>query len=71
MNNRYKEFWDQAAKLESDSSWAGQIRFMEKYTELIVRECGDVAYGAFWANPEAVRGQHIKEKIKQHFGVES
>ena len=43
---------------------------IEKFAELIVRECGDVAYSAYWANPEMVRGQHIKQKIKQHFGVE-
>ena len=41
----------------------------EKFAELIVRECGDVAYNAYWENPETVRGIHIKEKIKQHFGV--
>jgi hypothetical protein len=37
---------------------------------LIVRECGEVAYKAYWDNPETVRGIHIQEKIKQHFGVE-
>lgn len=42
----------------------------ERFAELIVKECGDVAYKVYWDNPETVRGQHIKEKIKQHFGVE-
>jgi hypothetical protein len=42
---------------------------LEKFAELIVAECGDVAYNAYWENPETVRGIHIKEKIKQHFGV--
>jgi hypothetical protein len=41
-----------------------------KFAELIVRECGDVAYKAYWDNPETARGIHIQEKIKQHFGVE-
>jgi hypothetical protein len=50
--------------------WEIPDEFCEKFAELIVRECGDVAYGAYWDNPETVRGQHIKEKIKQHFGVE-
>ncbi len=45
--------------------------FIEKFAELIVRECGEVAYKAYWDNPETVRGIHIKEKIKKHFGVES
>jgi hypothetical protein len=44
--------------------------YNQKFAELIVRECGDVAYNAYWENPETVRGIHIKEKIKQHFGVE-
>jgi len=42
----------------------------EKFAELIVRECGEVAYKAYWNNPETVRGVHIQEKIKKHFGVE-
>jgi hypothetical protein len=41
----------------------------EKFAELIVRECGEIAYKAYWDNPETVRGIHIKEKIKKHFGV--
>jgi len=41
-----------------------------KFAELIVRECGEVAYKAYWDNPETARGVHIQEKIKQHFGVE-
>ncbi len=39
MNERIKELWDEAAKLEPDPSWAGQTRFMEKFADLIVREC--------------------------------
>ena len=42
----------------------------QKFAELIVRKCGEVAYKAYWDNPETVRGVHIQEKIKQHFGVE-
>ena len=43
---------------------------IEKFAKLIVQECGEVAYKAYWDNPETVRGIHIKEKIKKHFGVE-
>ena len=42
MNARIKELWDQAAKLESDPSWEGQTKFMEKFAELIVRECAGI-----------------------------
>jgi hypothetical protein len=43
MNERIKELWDKAAKAETDQSWEGQIRFMEKFAELIVRETLEVA----------------------------
>ena len=43
---------------------------LDLFAELIVRECGDIAYKAYWDNPETVRGIYIKENIKQHFGVE-
>jgi hypothetical protein len=42
----------------------------KKLAELIVRECGAVAYKAYWKNPETVRGRHIEEQIRKHFGVE-
>jgi hypothetical protein len=42
----------------------------QKFAQLIVEECGEIAYKAYWDNPETVRGIHIKEKIKQHFGAE-
>jgi hypothetical protein len=71
MNERIQQLAEQATR---KAMWpgdpdAGELN-AEKFAELIVRECGDVAYGAYWDNPETVRGQHIKEKIKQHFGVE-
>jgi hypothetical protein len=42
MHDRIKQLWDTAAKLESDPSWEGQTRFMEKFAELIVKECAQV-----------------------------
>ena len=54
---------EQALKVYSET-------YNTTFAELIVKECGDVAYNAYWENPETVRGIHIKEKIKQHFGVE-
>jgi hypothetical protein len=60
-----KACWDEQAQHELED-WLN----VEKFAELIVRECGDIAYKAYWDNPETVRGIHIKEKIKQHFGVE-
>jgi len=80
MNKRIKELLEQADMvkiLEEHAHDYGNGTFentpypeLEKFAELIVRECGEVAYKAYWNNPETVRGVHIQEKIKQHFGVE-
>ena len=74
MNERIKELALQAMTYVTHNPKANKLNsgdmFDEKFAELIVRECGDIAYKAYWDNPETVRGIHIKEKIKQHFGVE-
>ena len=75
MNERIRQLAEQAG---FDIEEGGHIMLhhvyltnrMENFAELIVKECGDIAYKAYWDNPETVRGIHIKEKIKQHFGVE-
>jgi len=66
MNERIKQLWDTAAKLESDPSWEGQTKFMEKFAELIVKECADIEL--YWLNEQDRKS--IAEKIKKHFGVE-
>ena len=72
MNERIKKLAEQAGSTHKQNLGVYQFYTdeLEKFAELIVKECGDVAYNAYWENPETVRGIHIKEKIKQHFGVE-
>ena len=72
MNERIKQLAEQATNDVKDEfgHWINSEFNKEKFAELIVEECGDVAYNAYWENPETVRGIHIKEKIKRHFGVE-
>ena len=65
MNERIKELWSEAAKLETDDSWEGQTRFMEKFAELIVKECIDVVK---WT-PSIFTNDTIIENLKKHFGV--
>jgi hypothetical protein len=65
MNERIKQLAREAGFYANPD-----VEKFEKFAELIVQECGDIAYKAYWDNPETVRGIHIKEKIKQHFGVE-
>jgi hypothetical protein len=75
MNERIRELYEQARlqakSIDADLDPQGWMDlYHQKFAELIVKECGEVAYKAYWDNPETVRGIHIKEKIKQHFGVE-
>ncbi len=68
MNERIKQLWEQAAKSTAaypsgrDNSWETQVNFMDKFAELIVRECANVA-----ADHDAL---DIYEEIREHFGVE-
>lgn len=69
MNERIRELWDRAAESAAaypsgqNNSWQTQVDFMDKFAELIVREClynmencdGDLDF-AIW-------------KTKQDFGV--
>ncbi len=64
MNERIKELWDTAAKLEPDPSWAGQTRFMEKFAELIVLECSSICYKGLENGDEAA------SLLMNTFGVE-
>jgi hypothetical protein len=69
MNERIRDL-----ALQADLKMCGcgcdmPTRQIAKYAELIVRECGAVAYKAYWKNPETVRGRHIEEQIREHFGV--
>ena len=68
MNKLIKELAEQATEY-NDYTLTGWLN-PEKFAELIVEECGEIAYKAYWDNPETVRGIHIKDKIKEHFGVE-
>jgi hypothetical protein len=42
---------------------------MRDFTELIVRECGEIAYKTYWNNPLEVRGVHFKEAMYKQFGI--
>ena len=71
MNERIKQLWDTAAKLESDPSWEGQTKFMEKFAELIVKECANMAESFHHHQYDFTGNLELHEFIKTHFGVES
>ena len=75
MNERIKELWDKAADSTAafpsgqNNSWETQVNFMEKFAELIVRECVDIAYK--YDEPKlSGPGMIIGNRIEEHFGVE-
>ena len=68
MNERIKQLAEQAGWDNHHSKFDTRI---EKFAELIVKECISIAQdrAAFdWAPPNDVN--HIIDEIKEHFGVE-
>jgi hypothetical protein len=73
MNERIAELWDKAATASAaypsgqNTSWETQVNFMEKFAELIVRECSQMVEDKFdFCGDEII----IAEQILKHFGVE-
>ena len=73
MNERIKELYIQAAeqamKEEPTDLLAGQLIQMEKFAELIVRECAKIAFQNDIAKFTR-DGYRIGLDIQKHFGVE-
>ena len=68
MHELTKQLAEQAELLQfvNGMTCYRQQHKLEKFAELIVKECGEVAYNAYWEEPEKFgKGTHIKEKIKQ------
>lgn len=42
MNPRIKELWNEAAESTVNDSWESQTKFIERFAELIVRECAGI-----------------------------
>ncbi len=42
MNERIRECWLKAAREDSSETWDTQEQFIERFAELIVRECANV-----------------------------
>ena len=64
MNEQIKQLWVDAAKTTQGDSWEEQTKFMERFAELIVRECVGIADEYDGA------GSTIVSRIEKHFGVE-
>jgi len=66
MNERIKLLWEEAAKTTQGDSWEEQTKFMERYTELVVRECG-VALNPMLR--DMISRGHAHDLIKEHFEI--
>ena len=67
MNERIKELAEQAGWMMSDEVEGFNTR-LEKFAELIVRECASACLHDDWEDPRW--GRFYANKIKEHFGVE-
>lgn len=74
MNERIKQLWEEAAKTTQGDSWEEQTKFMEKFAELIVRECAEQSMSIGRYNtPSGITPDlaiAISVGLKKHFGVE-
>ncbi len=77
MNPRIQELWQQAADATAaypsgqNNSWETQVNFLEKFAELIVRECAEVCMKEIdtgWVM--APKSPWMAKQILEHFGVE-
>jgi hypothetical protein len=67
MNERIRECWLKAAREDSSETWDTQEQFIERFAELIVRECMDVVDTG--ENQLIARFQ-ARQWLTEHFGVE-
>ena len=68
MNERIRLLAEQAFTITTDGKIGHVNNYMvEKFAELIVRECADKCLEMAYVNPEP---HHYAAMIKEHFGVE-
>jgi hypothetical protein len=69
MNKRIRELAEQAEMFANKGDRVDVKIMMEKFAELIVRECVDIAY-KFDEPKLSGPGMIIGNRIEEHFGVE-
>ncbi len=72
MNEQIKQLWEEAAKTTQSDSWEEQTKFMERFAELIVRECAGICHKMAEDSDSYVvhDGDTCAEQITKHFGGE-
>ena len=73
MNERIQKLIQQATKVY-EPDWNGDVGFeefdKEKFAELIVRECADIAKHHVMNISTYADAEFVEEQIGKHFGVE-
>jgi hypothetical protein len=77
MNERIKQLWSEAAESTIGDSWEEQTKFLEKFAELIVKECISINRQRMFSDYEddSHRVAHnnallcANSDIFEHFGV--
>jgi hypothetical protein len=76
MNERIRQLWDKAATASAafpsgqNNSWETQVNFMEKFAELIVRECSRIGELKEQGSSEYDPNMSVGWYMRKHFGVE-
>jgi len=72
MNERIQELAEQSGYI-TEADWEGMMHFdKEKFAELIIRECMEVASPNYMSTPEdsVYYVEQAINRIAEHFGVE-
>ena len=70
MNERIRELAEQAIRIEeSDELFPREVFDREKFAELIVKECAQVANDSNQSKNRAT-GVSVGDVVRKHFGVE-
>ena len=81
MNERIRQLWDKAAESTAafpsgqNNSWETQVNFLDKFAELIVKECIEQCSKALvehTGQPSVTHNYAVglcQDNIKEHFGV--
>ena len=81
MNERIKTLWDKAATASAaypsgqNNSWETQVNFVEKFAELIVKECmrmcevTEMSFVTHGCDVEASGAITVRKFIAEHFEV--
>ena len=65
MNEQIKQLWEEAAKTTQSDSWEEQTKFMERFAELIVKECMEINKQEL----SFIAFETLMDRYNEHFGV--